>query len=268
MTSTTTGPITKMRATVADPLDYALPVGTELVPMNAYLGNTLRLTYAGEIRCMHCGRATKKSFQQGYCYPCFKKLAQCDFCILKPELCHYHLGTCREPSWGREHCLISHTIYLSNASGLKVGITRSHQVMTRWIDQGAAQALPIRTVATRLESGKVEVAYKQLVADTTNWRKLLSGEATPLDLAAERDRLKEALPEEQWSALPGTPVEDGQVTIIRYPVLAYPAKINSHNLEKVPLLEGTLLGIKGQYLMFDGGVINMRKYGGYCLTVG
>jgi hypothetical protein len=53
------------------------------------------------------------------------------------------------------------------------------------------------------------------------------------------------------------------VTTVRYPVLAYPDKVRSHNLEKEPLLEGTLLGIKGQYLIFDQAVINIRKYTGY-----
>ena len=51
-----------------------------------------------------------------------------------------------------------------------------------------------------------------------------------------------------------------------YPVLEYPTKIKSLNLDKTPLISGLLLGIKGQYLILDNGVINLRKYAGYELT--
>jgi hypothetical protein len=62
---------------------------------------------------------------------------------MKPETCHYHLGTCREPDWAQNHCFRPHIVYLANSSGVKVGITRKTQIPTRWLDQGASQALPI-----------------------------------------------------------------------------------------------------------------------------
>jgi hypothetical protein len=264
-----TGRILKMRVKPESPVQYELPVGDDALPMNPLLGKTLRIEWGGEIRCTHCDRSTKKSFSQGYCYPCFQRLAQCDSCIIKPELCHYDKGTCREPEWGETHCLIPHTVYLANSSGLKVGITRGTDPRTRWIDQGASQGLAIRTVPTRLASGTVEVALKAHVADKTNWRKMLKETPEAIDMPAERDRLLNELAAATPDfEAPGFAMPDAEVVAFKYPILQHPEKIVSHNLDKKPEAEGQLQGIKGQYLILDTGVINMRKYGGYVLTVG
>ncbi|NVK88325.1 MAG: DUF2797 domain-containing protein, partial [Gammaproteobacteria bacterium] len=164
------GTLKKMVAQLAQPVQYSLPVGDSLIPLNPLLEQSISLKFTGKIYCANCGNATKKSFSQGFCYPCMKKLASCDMCIMKPETCHYHEGTCREPEWGEKNCFIPHFVYLSNTSGLKVGITRHSQVPTRWIDQGATQAVQLLQVATRQQSGLVEVAFKDLIADKTNWR--------------------------------------------------------------------------------------------------
>ena len=168
------GTLSKMTSEIGDPVSYAIPLGEERLAVNELLGKHLSLRYTGNIYCDNCGRATKRSFSQGHCYPCMQKLAACDMCILKPEQCHYHEGTCREPAWGDTHCMIHHIVYLANTSGLKVGITRETQVPTRWIDQGATQALPIFRVATRQISGFVEVELAKAMADKTNWRAILS----------------------------------------------------------------------------------------------
>ena len=262
------GSIRKMTVRNRNPVEYALPVGGETLPMNPLLGTTLQLEWTGDISCIHCGRAIKKSFNQGYCYPCFRRLAQCDTCVIKPELCHYDRGTCREPEWGESHCLIPHTVYLANSSDLKVGITRGLDATTRWIDQGAAQALAIRTVPRRLDAGMLEMALKDFVSDKTQWRRMLRGEPEPLDLTSERDRLLQLLRAARPDfVLPGYFPRDASVTSLSYPVVEYPGKVVSHNLDKNPRLEGTLQGIKGQYLILDTAVINVRKYAGYGLRV-
>lgn len=261
------GRIEKMVVAAGEVVQYELPVGDERLGMNALVGQRVTIEWTGTIECIHCGRVTKKSFQQGYCFPCMKSLARCDQCVVKPELCHYDQGTCREPEWGEAHCLIPHTVYLANSSGLKVGITRGLDPTTRWIDQGASEALPVRIVPNRLSSGDLEVSMKGLVADKTNWRRMLEGAPEPVDLAAERDRLFAELAEARPDyEPPGEPAE-AEVTRFEYPVLAYPEKVVSHNLDKKPRLEGTLTGIKGQYLLLDTAVINMRKYAGYVLEV-
>jgi Protein of unknown function (DUF2797) len=267
------GAVRKMKTELGEQVTYRLPLGDSELPMNPLLGKTLQLQHQGLINCIACDRKTNKSFSQGYCYPCFKRLAQCDSCIMSPEKCHFAQGTCREPEWGETHCMIDHIVYLANTSGLKVGITRHSQVPTRWMDQGATQAQPIFRVDTRLHSGIVETLFKNHVADKTSWQAMLKGDAAPLDLEAERQRLvdecRSGLEQvrEQYGLQSVTELVAAEETRISYPVMEHPAKVKSFNLDKTPTIEGTLMGIKGQYLIFDTGVINMRKYGGYQLTV-
>ena len=270
------GALSKMSAQLgvdAQSVQYGLRLGELDVPLNPLIGQRLRLEYLGEIYCSHCARKTKKSFSQGYCYPCFTKLAQCDTCMMSPERCHYAAGTCREPSWGEQFCMTDHVVYLANSSGVKVGITRASQVPTRWIDQGATQALPIVRVATRQQSGFVEDLLRTQVADRTNWRAMLKGQAEAVDLRQVAEQILGVCAEgfselqQRFGLQAIQPLSGAQVLEIRYPVTAYPAKVTSLDLEKNPIIEGTLLGIKGQYLIFDAGVINLRKYTAYQLAV-
>ena len=267
------GGVRKMRTELGDTVQYQLVLGDQEIALNERLGKTFRLAFSGVINCIHCARKTSKSFNQGYCYPCFRRLAQCDSCIMSPEKCHYHEGTCREPEWGETNCMIDHFVYLANTSGLKVGITRGTQVPTRWMDQGATQAQPIFRVSSRFQSGLVETLFARHISDKTNWQAMLKGDAEPLDLEAARHHLtRECAAEiEHLQNTHGlqaiTVLEAEAETRIRYPVLEYPTKVKSLNLDKTPEIGGTLLGIKGQYLMFDSGVINMRKYGGYELAL-
>jgi len=263
-----TGRLRKMPAEAGDPVSYTLAVGDHRVPLNEWIGRPVRLEFENVIRCIHCDRKTSKSFNQGYCYPCFRKLAECDSCIMSPEKCHYHLGTCRQPEWGEAHCMVEHVVYLANSSGLKVGITRASQVPVRWIDQGAVDAIPMLRVASRYLSGLVEVACKQHVADRTNWRAMLKGDVPELDLQEEKQRIL-ALIANDLTVLRAEHGDDAIRLVeearqpLGYPVQVWPEKIKTHNLDKTPEVEGVLEGIKGQYLILDTGVINIRKFTGY-----
>ncbi len=271
------GNINKMRvSTDAHHLaQYQLPIGDELVDMNALIGSKIEVTFNQQIHCVHCQAKTKKSFNQGYCFRCLTKLAQCDSCIIKPELCHYDQGTCREPEWGEANCLSDHFVYLANTGTVKVGITRhvTDGVSSRWLDQGATQAIAIMRVQNRLTSGLVETAFKQHIADKTNWRTMLKAQPEKVDLYSLKQRLLEQVnaPLEaitnEYGVQAIAPV-DADAMEIHYPVEQYPEKVNSINLDKEGAFNGTLNGIKGQYLLLDGDrVINLRKYGGYHLTV-
>lgn len=266
------GALSKMAVRLEGPVQYALRLDDRQYPLNPLLGKVVRLDYLGAIHCGHCGKRTKKSYSQGYCFPCMKKLAQCDQCIVSPEKCHYAAGTCREPQWGEQFCMTDHVVYLANSSGVKVGITRATQVPTRWIDQGALQALPIFRVATRQQSGLVEDLLRTQVADRTNWRAMLKGEVELLDLPAIRQQLLDSCAagiaelQQRFGLQAIQPVTDAEVVAIDYPVSEYPQKITSLDLEKTPQIEGTLLGIKGQYLILDCGVINLRKFTSYQLA--
>jgi len=263
------GTLRKMRSRLSQPVEYQLRLGDEEIPLNPLLEKKISLQYSGLINCVNCGRKTNKSFNSGYCYPCFQKLAECDSCIIHPERCHFDQGSCRDPAWGERFCMQDHIVYLANSSGLKVGITRGTQVPTRWVDQGATQALAIIRVRTRLQSGAVEVMFKQFVADKTNWRDMLKGEATPIDMHAEAKRLIGECQsdltelEDKFGFFAISVLNGVDVVSIDYPVVSYPEKVTSLNFDKTPIVEGTLLGIKGQYLILDSGVINMRRFAGY-----
>lgn len=267
------GTLKKMTSELKSPVEYFLPVGEELISLNEQIGKKITLHHSGDIYCTHCSRKTKKSFNQGYCYPCFKKLAQCDTCIMKPELCHFSQGTCREPEWAEQFCFQDHFVYLANSSGLKVGITRGTQIPTRWIDQGAIEALPIFKVSNRLQSGLIEQIFAQHIADKTNWRAMLKGDSQEVDLRAERDRLVE-LCQLELDGVKSQSGEgeieflaDGESVSITYPVTEYPTKISSFNFDKQAEVSGVLMGIKGQYLILDTGVINIRKFTAYEVEV-
>lgn len=263
------GIVRKMRSRLGQPVSYSARLGDNEIALNPLIDQQLKLIFSGSIYCIHCNRKTNKSFNQGYCYPCFQKLAQCDSCIIHPERCHFEQGSCREPAWGEKYCMQDHIVYLANSSGLKVGITRATQVPTRWIDQGATQALAIMRVRSRLQSGTLEMAFKQHVADKTNWRDMLKGKAAELDMAGERDRLLAACEEDvkelmaRFGFFAISVLKGIDAVSIDYPVQAYPEKITSLNFDKEPMVSGTLKGIKGQYLIFDSGVINLRRFSGY-----
>lgn len=236
------------------------------------IGETIQLEWTGRIFCTSCGNKTPKSYSQGHCFKCFKTKAECDMCILKPETCHHHLGSCREERFAQQVCFQPHIVYLANSSALKVGITRLVNMPTRWLDQGAIQALPIIQVNSRRLSGYVEILLAEMIADKTDWRKLLKGEPELLDLVEEKEsildqfyfelaNLSNQFPDDSLQFLEHTPQQ------FVYPVQHYPTKINSLNLEKTNTISGKLLGIKGQYLILDSGVINIRKYTGYELIL-
>ncbi|MFA0085670.1 hypothetical protein BCU70_06665 [Vibrio sp. 10N.286.49.C2] len=266
------GTLSKMRASLDSTVHYRLPVGEEEIELSSFIGRTLTLTHTGNIFCSACGKKTKKSYAQGHCFVCMRKLASCDMCIMKPETCHYDAGTCREPEWGEANCMVDHFVYLSNTSSLKVGITRHTQIPTRWIDQGATQGLPILKVSTRHISGLIEVELAKHIADKTNWRTLLKEDGSPLPL---QEKAQQLLPlvadkiEEVRAKYGADSVEilSENITSLSYPVQEHPVKIKSHNFDKEPVVTGILNGIKGQYLIFDTGVINIRKFSSYEVEV-
>ena len=239
--------------------------------LNQYLGQTLRFTVNDQKQCISCGRNIKKTFQQGYCYPCVISKAACDLCIVRPERCHFHLGTCREPAWGETHCMQSHIVYLANASGLKVGITRKENIPHRFIDQGAVQALPLFEVSSRYHSGLIEILLARFLSDKTNWRKMLQGVPALLDLKKEAREIKELISKDLEALVQTHQIQcvelEGPVIDLDFPVLAYPSKINSYNLDRTSELEDQLLGIKAQYLIFSQGVLNVRTFAGYNVSI-
>ncbi len=269
------GLLQKMTVRHHEPVEYTfslLNAGSTLdnLPVvNQFIGQEIHMHFTGKIHCIACHTKVRKTYQQGMCFPCTQRLACADLCIVKPEKCHFQHGTCREPEWGLSNCFIPHIVYLANSSGLKVGVTRESQLPTRWIDQGATQALAILRVKTRLQAGLLEVAIAKMINDKTNWRKMLSGKSTDEDLAAERDKIFLSLSAEIQKI--AAQFEFGDIEMLtnekvynfNYPVLQYLEKITTRDFDKEPSIGGVLHGIKGQYLLFANGVVNLRKFTGY-----
>ena len=246
---------------------YKLSFDDQQVDMNSLVGQHIEFTFNKTIQCANpeCRRNISKSYSQGFCFPCARSLARCDLCIMRPEDCHYHLGTCREPEWGLSNCFKPFVVYLANTSGTKVGITSQDRALSRWIEQGAASALLMLGVKSRRESGYFEVALKQFVSDKSNWRKMLTNEVELSDLVNKKNSLlKEVsrlVDDHDAQTLPN------DVINIDYPVLKYPTKIISLNFDKTTAISGVLNGIKGQYLLLESGVLNVRKFSSYHLTL-
>jgi len=261
------GNIAKLKSAMQQPIHYWLPIADQLIDFNSLIGAPLQLALTGVIHCIQCGRKTSKSFQQGYCYPCYKRLLECD-CIIHPERCKIYQGKCDSHDWAHAHCAQPQIVYLANTSGVKVGVTRETQIPTRWIDQGATQGLPIFRVQNRYQAGLIEVILKKHVADKTDWRKMLKGYNANIDLIREKQHLLEVTEQNLkviQQQFPGEieQLDCQQITEILYPVERYPTSVIPLSFDKTPFVSGRLQGIKGQYLIFDTGVINMRKFAGY-----
>jgi hypothetical protein len=258
------GVLTKMQTEFSNPIAYYLVFENSFLNLNQLLGKELEIVHQG-YQCLECGKK-KKIFRQGFCYDCFMGSASAGDWIMKPELSTAHLDIeDRDLDYEKKVQLQPHIVYLALSSEVKVGVTRKTQVPTRWIDQGAIQAIPIVEVPNRYLAGITEVALKSLYADKTNWQKMLKGEIPAVDLISERNGLKYVIPKEVQEYYHP---ESNDLYELQYPVLEYPKKVTSLNLDKSPNFSGKLMGVKGQYLIFeDGTVFNIRTYEGYVVRI-
>lgn len=257
------GVLTKMRTEITDEVQYYLIWENDFINFNQVLGKKISINFL-KFQCLNCG-LEKKIFRQGYCYDCFNSIPQAGDWVISPELSKAHLDEeDRDLEFEKRAQLQPHVVYLANSSDVKVGVTRKSQIPTRWIDQGAHEAIEIVEVPNRYLAGITEVALKQHISDKTNWRKMLTNEVLDLDLGREREKLRDFIPEEAREYY----LASNKETEIRFPVLEYPKKIKTLNLAKTPYYEGVLKGIKGQYLLFeDGTVFNVRGHEGFVVEL-
>ncbi|MFT4969402.1 MAG: hypothetical protein ACI9O4_001149 [Chitinophagales bacterium] len=257
--------LTKMPTSLEDEVQYYLPYDGGMLHMNPLIGQEIELSFEGVINCMICGKKTKKSFGNGACYNCFMNAPQASPCIINPELCEAHLGKGRDVEWEDKHHNQEHIVYLAKSSAIKIGVTRKTQVPTRWIDQGASEAIILAEVPYRQLAGAIEVQLKEFFTDKTNWQRMLKNEQSPLDiLEAKEEAIQHFLDEEYYDYI----ADDDEVIKIKFPVAEYPEKVKSVKLDKVPIIESVLKGIKGQYLYLENGqVINIRNHSGYLVNL-
>lgn len=258
------GVVRKMRVELEEVVQYQMRLGDDLIPMNERVGKTFGIRFSGSFSCIRCGRAGKKPMAQGLCYPCFRDAPENSPCIIKPELCEAHLGKGRDPEWEKEHHMTPHVVYLSFTGAVKVGVTRATQVPTRWIDQGATMAMPIARVPYRRLAGDIEVALKEEFSDKTNWRKMIKGVESDISELEEAAAIVEDVlaSDLRQYVVYEDPIE------INYPGVVNIPQVKSIKMEKVEQVEATLVGIRGQYLVWaDGRVMNMRNHSGYHLEL-
>jgi len=257
------GTLSKMQTELSNPIQYYLVFENSFLNINQLLGKTIEIEFQG-YQCLNCGKA-KKIFRQGFCYDCFMSSPAVGDWIMKPELSTAHLDIeDRDLAYEKRVQLQPHIVYLALSSDVKVGVTRKTQVPTRWIDQGAIEAIPIVEVPNRYLAGITEVALKDHFADKTSWQKMLKNNVPNADLILERNNVLQWLPEEIKPYF----AKEQELYKINFPIENYPTKINSLNIEKTPLYNGKMMGIKGQYLLFeDGTVFNIRSNEGIVVKI-
>jgi hypothetical protein len=258
------GVLSKMQTEFGNPIQYYLVFENSFLNMNQLLKKELEINFVG-YQCLNCGKK-KKIFRQGFCYDCFYSSPAVGDWIMKPELSTAHLGIAdRDLDYEQKVQLQPHIVYLALSSEVKVGVTRKTQMPTRWIDQGATQAISIVEVPNRYLAGITEVALKNHYADKTNWQKMLKNDVLPTDLIAEKLKVENLIPAEVQEFYH---LDKNDLYEMHFPVLDYPKKVTSLNLEKTHSFQGKLMGIKGQYLIFeDGTVFNVRSFEGYVVTI-
>lgn len=258
------GVLKKMITEHLEEVNYYLDMKTDFLNMNQLLGREISISFVG-YECLNC-HLDKKIYRQGFCKDCFFDIPQAADWVMRPELSKAHLDEeDRDLEYEKKVQLQPHIVYLANSSNVKVGVTRKRQVPTRWIDQGAHEAIEIVEVPNRYLAGITEVALKEHVADKTNWRTMLKNEIKDENLVEWRDKLKEFIPDEAKKYF----IENNSETNINFPVTKYPKKLKSLNLDKTKNYQGKLVGIKGQYLIFDDEtVFNVRGSEGYVVNIG
>ncbi|MGD1947955.1 MAG: DUF2797 domain-containing protein [Croceivirga sp.] len=253
------GVLRKMRTEIGSPIQYFLMMGDDVLNLNQALNRSLKIEFI-KYQCLGTGK-NEPIYRQGFCKSYFFESASAGDWIMRPELSTAHLNVeDRDLEYEKRVQLQPHIVYLANSSNIKVGVTRKTQVPTRWIDQGAHEAIEMVEVPNRYLAGITEVALKEHVSDKTSWQKMLKNDIEEVDLTEWRARLKQYIPDEAADYL----IADNKETLLEFPVLQYPEKVKSLNLEKTPSFQGVLKGIKGQYLIFeDQTVFNVRGHEGY-----
>lgn len=257
------GVLTKMATEFSKPIQYYLVFENDFINMNQLLDKTITMQFI-KYQCLNCG-LDKPIYRQGFCKSCFFDVPQAADWVMRPELSMAHLDKeDRDLEYEKKVQLQPHIVYLANSSNVKVGVTRKSQVPTRWIDQGAHEAIEIVEVPNRYLAGITEVALKDHIGDKTNWRTMLKNDIIDKDLVVLRERLKQYIPDEARDYF----IESNAETNLEFPVNRYPEKPKSLNIIKEHSYTGKLVGIKGQYLIFeDETVFNIRGNEGLVITI-
>ena len=257
------GVVRKMTTEYSSVINYFIEFENSYIHLNQFLERSFTIECIG-YSCLSCS-SKDEIFRQGFCKRCFFESPLAGDWIIRPELSKAHLNIAdRDLDYEKKIQLQPHIVYLSNTGSVKVGITRKSQLPHRWIDQGAHEAIEIIETPNRFLAGTAEVALKKYMSDKTNWRKMLKNERDNVNLSSVKEQAKTYIP----SNLVHYFNENSQVFNIDFPVKKFPSKPNSIKLKKNSKFSGKLLGVKGQYLIFDQDkVINYRGHEGHIFKI-
>jgi len=258
------GQISKMESQLNNPILYKMNIGENQIELNKLINTKIKIRFDNKIKCIECNKTIKKTFMQGYCYPCFISSPKTSDCIFKPHLCRAHIGDSKDMSWSQKNCLVEQYVYLSITSNLKVGVTRYSQIPTRWVDQGAHFAIKFAKTPNRYLAGLIELEISKYISDRTKWRQMIKGEYDFVNLIDKKIELSLLLSNEYSEYI----INQNDLVKLHYPMKSNPEKICSINLDKTPDVSGIITGIKGQYMILDNyNVLNVRKYTGYYINI-
>ena len=237
--------------------------GNKIV-FNDFVGKHITVRDTGKRLCRVCGKETESIYDKGSCLTCFKTSPRCDICMVKPELCHFSKGTCRDEVFAKNRCFNDQYVYFSITNDLKVGYMSKGNKPQRWVDQGATKAIIFANLPDRKMAGDLECRISEFEKDKTNWSRMLKGESVEIDLKLVKRKWSEILKDEKWSKFI---TNDLQEMRLEFPVMRYPEKLSRIRLDKTPTFDGVLLGIRGQYLIFRDRVFGIRSHEGYVINL-
>ena len=257
------GVFKKMISIHDDPVRYVLDFENDLLFLNQSIGKNFKIQNTGYF-CLSC-QDNIEIFANGFCKKCFFESPMSGDWVMKPELSKAHLDIQdRDLEYEKKIQLQDHIVYLSKTSGIKVGVTRSNNKTTRWIDQGAIEAIELLEVPNRYLAGIAEVKLKDNFSDKTNWRKMLINNIEEGNIVDSKKDALELLGDEFKDYFK----IDSEIVKFNYFREGQIESVKSVSLKKSDTIEGKLIGIKGQYLIFeDSTVFNVRSNEGYTVDI-
>ena len=257
------GVLKKMVSIHDNPVRYIMDFDDDLVFLNQIIGKKIKIHKTGYC-CLSCYE-NLQIFANVFCKKCFFESPMAGDWVMKPELSKAHLEIeDRDISYEKKVQLQNHIVYLSKTSGIKVGVTRSNSMTTRWIDQGAIEAVVLIEVPNRYLAGLAEVKLKEKFSDKTNWRRMLTSNIEEEDITNNKKMALDSLGSEFEEFFK----TDSEVLKFNYQIDKSIDSVKSISLKKSDDIEGILVGVKGQYLIFDdSSVFNVRSNEGYVVDI-
>jgi hypothetical protein len=248
-----------------NPIKYYLELNNNFLFLNTLMNKKIFIYYIHN-RCIKC-KKKNSIYKNGYCYTCFLNHPKNYIGIIKPERCTSHLNIENKNIFFEKQIeLQNHIVYLSITSQIKIGVTREKTFYHRMIEQGASKAIQIAKTPNRYYAGSIEVHMKKYIPDKTNYKIMLTKNNEEIyDLINYKFYLKNKFSKKLINFFLE---HKNNIYHFFYPIIKYPITIKNINLYNENLLNKRLIGLKGNYLIFDNGVVlNIKNHIGYYVNI-